>query len=62
MSRQTPTDRVTVASPCTGECELDAQARACAGCRRTLDEIVRWPTMSDDERRDVVARLARPGR
>jgi len=58
MSQPSPTDRDAVASPCTGECELDGDARACTGCWRTLDEIVRWPHMTHEERRAVVDRLA----
>jgi predicted Fe-S protein YdhL (DUF1289 family) len=30
----------------------------CAGCGRTLDEIARWRTMGDDEKLEVLARLA----
>ena len=29
----------------------------CRGCYRTLDEIARWGTMSDDERAAVLAEL-----
>lgn len=36
-------------TPCIGVCKLDAQGY-CVGCRRTLDEIARWGTMSDAER------------
>jgi hypothetical protein len=36
-------------TPCTGVCKLDAQGY-CIGCRRTLDEIARWGTMSNAER------------
>lgn len=48
-----------VTSPCTGDCELDDVARACTGCRRSLDEVVRWPHMTNDERRAIVARIER---
>jgi uncharacterized protein len=30
----------------------------CVGCLRTLDEIATWSVLSDDQRRDVWARLA----
>ncbi len=29
----------------------------CLGCGRTMEEIMRWPTMGNDERRVVVERL-----
>jgi predicted Fe-S protein YdhL (DUF1289 family) len=50
---------VTVASPCTQACRLDAAGTACAGCLRTLDEIGRWRDMSDSERQRVVDDLPR---
>ncbi|HKT41717.1 MAG TPA: DUF1289 domain-containing protein [Rhodanobacteraceae bacterium] len=40
----------TPVSPCVGVCRMDADG-LCIGCRRTLAEIVRWGTMSNDERR-----------
>jgi predicted Fe-S protein YdhL (DUF1289 family) len=43
-------------SPCVGVCMLDA-AQRCIGCRRTLDEIVRWSRMSPVEQWAVIARL-----
>ncbi len=38
-----------VASPCIGVCTLDPHRR-CTGCGRHIDEIARWPSMSNDER------------
>jgi uncharacterized protein len=46
-----------VISPCVKVCVMDAERRYCAGCLRTLDEIARWGTMSDQERAEVLARL-----
>jgi len=36
-------------TPCIGVCKLDTQGY-CVGCRRTMDEIARWGTLSDAER------------
>ena len=36
-------------TPCIGICRLD-DSGYCVGCRRSLDEIARWGTMSDTER------------
>lgn len=44
-------------SPCTKVCVMDAADRYCRGCARTLDEIARWGTMSDEERAAVMAQL-----
>lgn len=40
----------TPASPCIGVCRMDADG-LCIGCRRTLAEIARWGTMSNDDRK-----------
>ena len=40
----------TPVSPCIGVCRMDADG-LCVGCRRTLAEIARWGTMSNDDRR-----------
>lgn len=46
-----------VESPCVNICRMDADNRYCIGCWRTLDEIQRWTTMSDEERAAVMAQL-----
>ena len=38
---------------------MDPGRNLCLGCKRTLDEIARWGTMSDAERERVMAELAR---
>lgn len=45
------------ASPCNAVCTLDDNNR-CLGCRRTLDEIVRWTLMNADEQHAVIAALS----
>lgn len=52
MNRQ---DRVT--SPCVSICALDEQD-VCIGCHRTGDEILRWTQMSNDEKREVLVKVA----
>ncbi len=39
----------TIASPCSGVCQLDVQG-LCLGCRRSGREIAFWRQMSDVER------------
>jgi predicted Fe-S protein YdhL (DUF1289 family) len=46
-----------VASPCVKVCVMDPQRGLCIGCWRTLDEIAAWGSMSDAERRKVIAAL-----
>jgi predicted Fe-S protein YdhL (DUF1289 family) len=42
-----------VASPCNSVCTMNATNGLCEGCLRTIDEIIGWSTMSDEEKRDV---------
>ena len=44
-------------SPCIGICTLDRKSGFCLGCKRTIDEVARWPMMADDERQKVVDSL-----
>ena len=46
-----------VKSPCVEICQMNAQRAVCIGCYRTLDEIARWPEMSDAQREAVLAEL-----
>jgi predicted Fe-S protein YdhL (DUF1289 family) len=45
------------ASPCVDVCVLDEDGEFCLGCRRTLDEIASWPTLTTDEKRAVLKAL-----
>jgi uncharacterized protein len=44
-------------TPCVNVCLLDAETGLCIGCGRTIDEIAGWATMSDGERRAIMAAL-----
>lgn len=48
---------MAVPSPCTNVCRIDARTGWCEGCRRTVDEITRWPLANDAERRAIVDEL-----
>jgi uncharacterized protein len=47
-------------SPCIQVCTIDPETGQCRGCFRTLDEIARWGSLDDEERRRIMAAL--PGR
>lgn len=47
-----------VPSPCIDVCRIDERSGWCLGCRRTIDEIAAWGTMSDDHKRAVWRQLA----
>ena len=44
-------------TPCVNICLLDEASGTCIGCGRTLAEIAQWATMSDAERRAIMAVL-----
>jgi predicted Fe-S protein YdhL (DUF1289 family) len=48
---------MTVRSPCTNVCRIDRRSGWCDGCRRTVDEIMAWPTASEAEQRAILAEL-----
>jgi predicted Fe-S protein YdhL (DUF1289 family) len=48
-----------VPSPCINVCRIAPDSGLCAGCRRTLDEIVAWGRLDDGSKRIVWAQLAR---
>jgi len=43
-------------TPCVGICRMGEDG-LCVGCRRTLGEIARWSTMSDEERRHCMVEV-----
>lgn len=51
-----------VSTPCTGVCRIDQTSGLCIGCRRTMDEIILWGSMSEKDRRAIMARLGERGR
>jgi len=46
-----------VRSPCVSVCALD-ENDVCVGCQRTGDEILHWTSMTDDQRREVLKKVA----
>lgn len=48
-------------SPCVKLCRIDQERALCMGCLRTIDEIVQWASMSDEQRADVMASLPARG-
>ncbi len=48
-----------VASPCIDVCKMSEDREVCIGCFRTLEEIVRWSKAGDDEKRVILAAVAR---
>jgi predicted Fe-S protein YdhL (DUF1289 family) len=44
-----------IESPCISVCRY--QDEVCVGCGRTVDEVVEWYDMTDDEKQAVLNRL-----
>jgi len=50
---------VNVETPCIKVCRIDDATKLCSGCGRSLAEIARWGTMTNAERRAIMAELPR---
>ncbi|MDM0114871.1 DUF1289 domain-containing protein [Variovorax sp. J22R133] len=48
---------MAAASPCISVCKMSEASGLCEGCYRTIDEIARWASMSDEGKRDVWLRI-----
>lgn len=46
-----------ISSPCIKICVVDGPTGLCFGCGRTLPEIAKWGSMSEDERLAIMADL-----
>jgi predicted Fe-S protein YdhL (DUF1289 family) len=46
-----------IESPCIKLCTMETGFGLCIGCGRTLDEIARWSSLSDAERRVIMREL-----
>ncbi|MEM7020350.1 MAG: DUF1289 domain-containing protein [Pseudomonadota bacterium] len=46
------TQKTEIPSPCISICALDAD-NLCMGCLRTIEEIVTWGRIDDDEKRQI---------
>ncbi len=55
MNGTTISDDTPLSSPCISVCTLDPTRAYCIGCLRTIKEIGAWRTMTEAEKRAVVA-------
>ncbi|HEY1837829.1 MAG TPA: DUF1289 domain-containing protein [Rhizomicrobium sp.] len=46
-----------ISSPCIKICEIDPASRLCRGCGRSLNEIAQWGSLSEAQRRVLMAIL-----
>ena len=40
-------------SPCISHCVMEKASGLCAGCQRTIEEIVAWGSASEAQRRSI---------
>ena len=45
-----------IKSPCNNICRLD-EYKVCVGCKRTLDEIAKWSSYTEQEKLEIIKRL-----
>jgi predicted Fe-S protein YdhL (DUF1289 family) len=51
------TGLTNIASPCIDVCDVDSTGQFCIGCGRSMDEIARWLTMSDEQHQSIIKTL-----
>ena len=44
-------------SPCKKTCKLNQKTGKCSSCNRTLEEITKWNSYSDDEKISIMKEL-----
>lgn len=44
---------MTIPSPCVSLCQMDDDSTLCQGCWRTIDEIIAWSSLDDEEKKQV---------
>ena len=40
-------------SPCDGNCKLDNNTKLCMGCFRSIEEILNWINLNDQQRQSI---------
>lgn len=49
---------MNIESPCINICYMSPDTGWCEGCQRNIDEISRWSTTSDVDKRRILAAVA----
>jgi predicted Fe-S protein YdhL (DUF1289 family) len=58
MQARTNSSTVTAECPCIGHCTTALGDDVCRSCKRTFEEVTRWPELSDTERMQINQRIA----
>lgn len=51
------TKKLLTTSPCVGVCSTSFGDDICYGCKRTSDEVIKWNSLSDEEKNQINLRL-----
>ena len=46
-----------VESPCINICTPDPESGLCVGCGRTIEEITKWPILTEIQKQDIIKAL-----
>ena len=46
-----------VKSPCTNICKMSTDGKLCIGCGRSMEEIVNWAYLSNDEKEKIIQKI-----
>lgn len=50
-------EREFVLTPCIGVCHMDTQTKWCEGCLREIEEIARWGSFDDAQKRAIWSKI-----
>jgi uncharacterized protein len=51
------TEITNILSPCIDVCDVDSTGQYCVGCGRSMDEIARWMSISNEQRQAIIEKL-----
>lgn len=46
-----------IRSPCVKVCKLDNKTKMCIACKRTIEEIMQWSVLSDNDKSKILIDL-----
>ena len=46
-----------IKSPCTNICKMSINGKICDGCGRTIEEIINWGYLRDDEKKKIIQKI-----
>lgn len=47
----------SVTSPCNNDCLIDPKTELCRGCFRTLNEIINWFRLSNEDKLEILKKV-----